>query len=161
VLAPAVIEVCLTDTYQLHSRTHLCVEWSAAARVMWLPSQPRQLFHLKSIYTREKQGTGQADCPGATSREEQHTRLRFVHGQRGIGLAVEASRILFSVRFVQVDLVGDAVLATFVGQEAEAVRIGPLVLSRLGGGLLSRRWERALLACGSRHGEYGTGASLS
>lgn len=113
-----------------------------------------------NIYAR-KQGIGRADRPGAISREEQHTWLRFVHGQRGIGLAVEASRILFSVRFVQVDLVGDAVLAPFVGEEAEAMRIGPRLLLRLGGGLLGRRWERALVACGSRHGEFGTGASLS
>lgn len=108
-----------------------------------------------SIYAR-KQGTGRADGPDAKSKEEQRTRLRFVHGQRGIGLAVEASRILFSVRFVQVDLVGDAVLATFVGEEAEAMRIGPRLLLRLGSGLLSRRWERALRVCGSRHGESGT-----
>lgn len=74
---------------------------------------------------------------------------------------MEASRILFSVRFVQVDLVGDAILASFVGEEAEAPRIVPLVLLRVGDGLLSRRWEGALLACWSRHGESGTGASLS
>lgn len=74
---------------------------------------------------------------------------------------MEASRILFSVRFVQVDLVGDAVLATSVGEEAEAIRIGPRLLLQLGNGLLSGRWERALLVCGSRHGESGTGASLS
>lgn len=113
-----------------------------------------------SIHAR-KQGTERADRPSAISRGEQRTRLRFVHGQRGIGLAVEASRILFSVRFVQVNLVGDAVLATFVGEEAEAIRIGPRLLLRLGNGLLSRRRERALLVCGSRHGESGTGASLS
>lgn len=113
-----------------------------------------------SIYA-PKQGTERADGPDAISRDEQRTRLRFIHGQRGIRLAVEASRILFSVRFVQVDLVGDAVFATFVGEEAEAMRIGPRLLLRLGSGLLSRRWERALRVCGSRHGEFGTGASLS
>lgn len=113
-----------------------------------------------NIYTRRK-GTVWAERSSAISREEERTWLRFVHRQCGIGFAVEASRILFSVRFVQVDLVGDAILAAFVGEEAEAPRIVPLVLLRLGGGLLSRRWERALLACWSRHGESGTGASLS
>lgn len=113
-----------------------------------------------NIYTRKK-GTARADRPGTISREEERTWLRFIHCQRGIGLAVEASRILFSVRFVQVDLVGSAILASFIGEEAEAPRIGPLLLLRLGDGLLSRRRERALLACWSRHGESGTGASLS
>lgn len=67
---------------------------------------------------------------------------------------MEASRILFSVRFVQVDLVGDGILASLVGEEAESSRIGPLLLllRRLRESLLSRRRERALLACWSRHG---------
>lgn len=85
-----------------------------------------------------------------------HTWLGLIHGQRGIGLAVEAPSFLFSVRFVQVDLVvADAVLARLVGEEAEASRTGPLLLlllRRLRKGLLRRRRERALLAGGSGHG---------
>jgi hypothetical protein len=97
----------------------------------------------------------------------QRTGLRFVHGQRWISLAVEASSFLFSVRFVQVDLVAGRVLARLVGEKTKSSRARPLLvllvrlLLRLSlglrcwllrEGLLSGRRQTALLVSWSRHG---------
>lgn len=96
--------------------------------------------------------------------DRQHTGLRFVHGQRWISLAVEASRILFSVRFVQVNLDRGGVLARLVREKTKSSRARPLLvllLLRLGLSLrcwllreclLSGRRQTALLVSWSRHG---------
>ena len=92
-------------------------------------------------------------------QNKQRTGLRFVHGQRWISLAVEASRILFSVRFVQGDLDGGRILARLVGEKTKSARARPLLMLwllrlrwLLGESLLSGRRQTALLVSWSRHG---------